>query len=393
MRVLKIAFGHPDNVLSLSRELAGKVDLTLVFVVSGEVYQEGVLELDLQELEYGLNGNSDQNIKKLPRDIQNYMANSCKLFIIRTYDRKLFKDKGLRNFRIIRNAVRQLRKLNFDVVHFNGSSGFLLYFVPFFYRYPKAWTLHDYKAHSGEGNLRAWVINRLVARFNLKIVQHYNYLRKRLIADYHLNQHKVRTVYSGSLDVIKAFYPKEILNIPDSFILFFGRVSPYKGIDILIDAYSLLGDKARESCSLIVAGKGSLNFDMDQSAQSKDLVVINRYITSGELAFLINKCQFVVVPYKDATHSAVIATAYAFNKPVIVSDVDGLDEVVFHQKTGLLVPPSNPYELSKAISMLMNDQKLLNTFSVNIAKLRESGFLAWDTITDHYVKLYKEINK
>jgi glycosyltransferase involved in cell wall biosynthesis len=381
--------GHPDNVLSLTREMNKELDVTLVFVVSGMQFTEGVLDLNLTSLQYGLNTNIQHNLEILPYHIRKYLGEGFQLYFLRTPDLKILKDKKLRNFRYIRNAIKKLKKENFDVVHFNGTSGFLLYFVPMLRKYPKIWTLHDFKAHTGEKNIQAFLINRFVSKFKFHFIQHYRYLRNQLIQHYRLPAHKVHTLYSGSLDVIADFPETPIPGLSSDYILFFGRISQYKGVDTLLQAYTQL-EKNASVPKLVIAGNGNFWFDTTPYEQDPDIKIINRYVSSSELVYLIRHSQYIVTPYKDATHSAVIATAYAFNKPVLATNVDGLSEVVLPNETGLLVNPNNPDALKEGMQKMNRDPNIIDSYSENIMNLRKDGKLSWKRIIQDYINVYQK---
>ena len=142
MKVLLIAFGHPDNVLSLARGISGAIHLRLVFVVSGDLYQEGILHINLEELPYGLTNDKSIVQKILPEPINRFIGNSFELNLIRTYDWQFFKDRKLRNFRLIRKAVSELKTEDFDVIHFNGTGGLMFHFNRLFRNYSRVWTNH-----------------------------------------------------------------------------------------------------------------------------------------------------------------------------------------------------------------------------------------------------------
>jgi glycosyltransferase involved in cell wall biosynthesis len=390
MRVLMIAFGHPDNVLSLYKNVKPKINMQLVFVVSGERFKQGVLNIDVRGLRYGLNG-YEESTKLLPREIRYYLGDEPEIRFIRSYDRKLLRDKYLRNFRALRRAVKVLVNENHDIIHFNGTSGFLLYMLIYFYKAKKIWTLHDYKPHTGEEKRSTVLFQKIYARFNIHFVQHYQYLREQLIKDYKISADKVYQVYSGRFDVFNSFTPKPILNLQNTdYILYFGRISRYKGIDHLIKIFSEI--KSRQETKLVIAGSGKLWFDLDDN--NSNIVIMNRYIESPELVYLIQNCRFVVLPYTDATHSATIMTAYAFNKPVITSKINGLAEVVEQYKTGILVQPENPIEFKNAMELLINDDELLSDMNGNIDNYCKNSHISWERVVGNLSRVYdKLLNK
>ena len=169
--------------------------------------------------------------------------------------------------------------------------------------------------------------------------------------------------------------------------LFFGRISPYKGVDVLLEAYSAIeGEKPK----LVIAGSGQFWFDLAPYEADPNIVLINEYIENEDLLGLLERSSFVVVPYRDATHSAVIATAYALSKPVVASDVDGLKEVVVDQVTGRLVAPGAVGALQEAMESLFRCPDELKAYTCAIEREKKSGKISWNRITQAYLSLYSE---
>ena len=382
-----IAFGHPDNVLSLCKNIADVTELSLVFVMSGDRFQQGILNIDISNLNYGLN-TSVNSLKVLPKVIQEYINSNFNLRIIRTPSRKILRDKYLKNFWSIIKAARALRKENYNVVHFNGVSGFMYYFLLIFGTRKNIWTLHDFLSHSGEENKKSFMVQKLLAKFNFHFIQHYKYLQNALIKEYKLKKSLVSQVYSGKLDVFNVYEPMPI-SIDGNFILFFGRISKYKGIDLLIDAFNNISNP--DNVKLVIAGKGKMCFDNASITQNKNITFINRYLETEELVHLVRNSLFIVIPYIDATHSATVVTSYALNKSVIATNVGGISEVVFDNKTGLLVNPRDIKNLKDAIEKLINDEQLRTEFEQNIEYYCNESEFSWNFIKNKMVKIYSTV--
>lgn len=385
MKLLVVAFGHTENVLTLCKELSKKLTLHLCFIFSGERVQNGIIELDLRKLKYGLNTGNDV-IKYLPFEIRNYINKSFSFSIIRTPHRKVFKDFTLTNFRLLRKSFRELTKeQDFDVVHYNGLSGFLLY-LPLFLRCKvRFWTLHDAIPHTGDENIKTKVLNKILSRYDFFFVQHYAYLREKFIDNFGVNPRKVFHLYSGPLNVYTEFDSNDRI-INEDYILFYGRIAKYKGIDYLLKAYN----KLKTDVKLVLAGSGKLWFDTEIIELNKNVIFLNKYIDTRELVSLIKNSLFVVAPYTDATHSAVVVTSYVFRKPVIAYDVGGLKEVIQNNFTGMLVEPHSVEALSSAIESLLHNRILLKEMEKNIGDFLNDK-LNWDKITDGYYKMYKSV--
>ena len=143
---------------------------------------------------------------------------------------------------------------------------------------------------------------------------------------------------------------------PEKAILFFGRIEPYKGLDLLLKAMSEVFLEFPD-WKLILAGAGDLS-RYRSYLNSSQIEVINRYISDEDVAGLMLRSRFVVLPYTEATQSGVVPIAYAFGRPVIATNVGSLSEMVLDGKTGLIVSPADPVALASAIKRLTLDQEL-----------------------------------
>lgn len=384
-----VAFGHPENVLSLCKAVSLNARIELVFVVSKERFRQGIMDIDISKMPYGLNSYHD-SLRFLPREIKDFVGASFNIRFIRILSKSLLRRNGLKNLRLVVQAARQLRKESYYSVHYNGSSAFVGYFRMLLKGKRKTlWTIHDYIPHSGEGNRFFLVLRRLTMMLGFEYIQHYSWLRDRFIEYFKADPKKVHHVYSGTFDVYKQFDPLKCIEIKD-YILFFGRISPYKGIDTLIDAYLKCKVKYPGfTAKLCIAGSGDLWFD-DNLRDHPDIVFINRYMQTNELVFLVKNCRFVVLPYTDSTHSAVVMTAYAFCKPVVATDVGGLQEVILNEKTGYLVSKNDPGEMADVFIKLASDDGLIDQCRRNIIDFKLHGPINWDKISKQMKEIYEQ---
>ena len=172
---------------------------------------------------------------------------------------------------------------------------------------------------------------------------------------------------------------------PGKVILYFGRFEPYKGIEVLVQAYRRLRQQF-PAWSLIIAGAGRLPPGLN--IQPGDGVELrNGFLPDGAVADLMRRTRLVVVPYTEATQSGVIATAYAFDRPVVATRVGGLAEMVENGKTGLLVRPNDARELARAIRTLLKDPARLRQMARHVHALRR-GKLRWERIAQLHSRLY-----
>lgn len=116
------------------------------------------------------------------------------------------------------------------------------------------------------------------------------------------------------------------------YLLFFGRIDKYKGIGFLLDAYCEVEGQA---LPLVIAGDGTLNGEENAILDKiSNVTLINRYISDGEMKWLFSHSAAVVLPYIEATQSGVIPIAYAYSKPVLISNIPGLTQFVVDGETG-----------------------------------------------------------
>lgn len=136
------------------------------------------------------------------------------------------------------------------------------------------------------------------------------------------------------------------------YMLFFGLVRAYKGLDLLLDAFA--DERLRKyPVKLIVAGEF---YDDPKPYLEKieelgicDLVIIkNQYVNDDDVKYYFNSSDIVVQPYKSATQSGVTQVAYHFEKPMLVTDVGGLGEIIPNGKVGYVVEP-RPSSIADAL--------------------------------------------
>lgn len=154
-----------------------------------------------------------------------------------------------------------------------------------------------------------------------------------------------------------AFGSHEVEELKDNsepYILFFGRIEKYKGVDILIEAFRKLAN-VTDNLKLVVAGKGKVDY---QPTDNDRILLIDRFIKDEEVGDLYSKASFVVYPYISATQSGVLSVAMYFGTPIIASDVPFFKDIMLDSKAGLLFSNGDSNDLYlKMKAMLSKDMK------------------------------------
>jgi glycosyltransferase involved in cell wall biosynthesis len=243
---------------------------------------------------------------------------------------------------------KYFQKMNFDIMHFDNISQRSFGLYPFLNKTKLVITLHDPKPHTGENSWKTFL------KFNLFIPKAKAFI---LYAEFSKTLLKkvfpkvnvpINCIQLLPFSFMRNYLPKE--KISDNSILFFGRLSPYKGIDLLLNAIPLILEKYPNQ-QFVVAGSTSYDFKFDEVLISKiknNVTIINKYLSLEEIASLIDKSAFVVCPYRDATQSGVLSTTFAFGKTAIVSNVGSFGEYIKDGINGLISEPET-IDLSKKI--------------------------------------------
>ncbi len=214
--------------------------------------------------------------------------------------------------------------------------------------------------------------------------------RNDFINTYHLNS---KQVYDSSLSsyTYLRLYPTPKSHY-GKYILFIGTIRTHKGIEYLMEAMRSVHLKYPDY-KLVVAGAGDFYFDISQYTKEKYYVIINRFLADEEQVPLIANAQFIVCPYIDATQSGVIMSAYAFEKPCIVTNVGGLSEMVGDGKYGMIVTPKDADSLAIAMCQMIDQPQLQHEFASQIQKDYKNGEKSWYHIAKQiYDNLYSSIS-
>ncbi len=225
---------------------------------------------------------------------------------------------------------------------------------------PAIHTIHDLDPHPGVpfGRLiPLW--NRLILRQADHILVHGRCYRRRLVAQ-GLSPRRVTALpllhlcFSHAAQAGLDSLPPPSPAAPPS-LLFFGRLLPYKGIPDLLQAWQ---QAALGNARLILAGPGDLAalwpHDLPPGVELR-----NHLIPDAEAIALFQTCSLLVLPYVQATQSALIPAAYYFGKPVLAADTGALSEYILPNRTGWLFPPGDVPALAAALATLLTDPALL----------------------------------
>jgi glycosyltransferase involved in cell wall biosynthesis len=382
LRIAIVSFGHVDVVLPLFKHLkASSADIDLYLCFSLNRKAESILNFYDKLVTTGFT-DYIKTEELLGQEIANYLGDISKVRFFIFHNLKL---RSFRNFHLSKKLTNNLKL--YDIIHFNGTNSVLPILIYLLRKKKLIFTIHDIQSHSGEKTKFNFAerLNKFLIKSKYPVIVQNVADFEKLRNEFYAIKDKFRFIPFGELEVYREFEIKD-QKTNDSDLLFFGRISPYKGIEYMISALEIL-KKRKIHIRTIIAGDGEIFFDTTKLEESS-ILLINRYIPNSELVNLIMNTKIVVCPYTDATQSGVVMTAYAFNKPVIASSVGSFPEVIEEGITGALVKPGNDYDLAEKIKTLLSNPDLLEKMSLNIHTFTYTGNYSWNRIIEKVNDLY-----
>ncbi|HUR66830.1 MAG TPA: glycosyltransferase [Chitinophagaceae bacterium] len=191
-------------------------------------------------------------------------------------------------------------------------------------------------------------------RYFLKSCDAFITMSEKVMTDLRLFQKTKRAklvshpLYDNFGEIIPKHLARKHLGLPenDNIILFFGFIRQYKGLDLLLEAMSVLKNYKPQTTNykLLIAGEfyedeKQYKEQIDRLGIKDRLILRTDFIPDSEVKYYLCAADAVIQPYRNATQSGVTPLAYHFEKPMVVTNVGGLPTLVPHEKVGLVVEP------------------------------------------------------
>ena len=258
------------------------------------------------------------------------------------------------SFKVAWIAGKWIKNLNPDIIHFDTISQRALGLFPFILGRKNFITIHDPLPHSGEDTWK----QRLTKIIFFPIANGFFFYSK-----FAYHQFKSRYPNSKTFSNVIHLQPYSFIKQyidhsnyeTDLFILFYGRISKYKGIDILLNAIPLVL-KSFPNEKFVIVGKCD-SFKIDPLLVSKyrnNLIFVSTYLSIEDLAKCVLSAKFIVCPYRDATQSGVLMTSRSLGKTTIATNVGAFPEYIQDNHDGLLVNV-DAFDLANTIIKALNN--------------------------------------
>ena len=224
------------------------------------------------------------------------------------------------------------------------------------------------------------------------VVAHSVYGRGQLVDELGVDPGKVRVIHHGAFDYLTRVpagkLPPELGDGQGPVVLFFGLLRPYKGIEVLLHAWRSLAARAE----LWVVGRPRMGLDPLRGAAPATVRWVPRFVSEAELVACFRRADIVVLPYLSTDRfdfSGVLATALAFGKPTVLSDVGSFSEVA-QAGAAQLVPAADPDALSGALGSLLDEPERRERLARCAAQAAQGPY-SWDRAAEDTLALYRDL--
>lgn len=296
---------------------------------------------------------------------------------------------------LFKNALsysRLLVKFGPDIVHLQEEpKDYLLLHLILGPKYPKVLTIHDLDPHPGaDSKSQRFHRHRLYRWFLRRSCQGF-FAHTDAIVKAASVRYKKTHIASGPHGPLGLLHDVQATQTPSSKrVLFFGRMQEYKGLGYFVEAIK----RARITDPGIVgvlAGRGpELELLKNHLKDDCGFEIYDKYLTPREVIEYFDESQVVVLPYTEASQSGVAAYAIGRGRPLVVSDVGGLTEMINTGSSGIAVKPRDVVSLSDAIVELCTNKPMAESFGVEALRLG-GGRLSWEANVSACVDLYRRV--
>ena len=292
----------------------------------------------------------------------------------------------IRQVFMCRRIRRAIAEFHPDVVHLQAGHLWFNLSLRFLRAPPLVVTIHDVAHHPGDRlsmKTPQRVLDIGLARAD-DIIVHTAVTKRAIVERYGRDPAGVHVIPHVAIEPPQ----REAPNQGEPIVLFFGRIWPYKGLAHLIRAQPLITERVQDA-RIVIAGHGEdFKHYRELMPDPSRFVVINEFVSIERRRQLFAEAAVVVLPYVEASQSGVVPIAYAFRKPVVVTGVGGLPEMVEDGRTGLVVAPRDDRALADAVSRLLENPELARQMgAAGLRKLEREWSPA--TVAEQTLRVYE----
>lgn len=368
----------PEYIIDLANGLT--LNGVRVDLLGSDIY-------DISKLENAVNfinirGSHEENVPKTQK-VKRILSYYSKLlvYIVRTSN-KIFHVQYLR---------------------FNFFEGIVLNLIYKIFGKTVVYTAHNVLPHNSDN-----VYNKTIFYFIYHIadvlIVHTDFIKQRIVNEFKIKSEKIEVVKHGVFSVkqnsmLDRKKARDILGLRDidKTIIFFGNITYYKGLGILISAFSECLNEI-VGLKLIIAGKVAISYkcELDRLLSDKNIkdsvITMFKYVSENEIEVLFKAGDVVVLPYLEASQSGVLFLSYAYGKPVIASDIGSFPDDIITGTTGYLFKKNDSLDLAHKIKQCFDELWPKREQVELFIKNHSNDHYSWKKIGKDLERIYQEAN-
>lgn len=327
------------------------------------------------------------------RNIKKELIPMCTFYYKTNTHWHTLKDLFIPDYKYDNHVIELCKRLNIEVVHYiNGLVPKSVFFKLHSIGVKTLGTIHDLHAHETSKkwykrfrrriqnrniNINFDIADNLITNSPIQYEELIENSPKKDIFFIPFPSLVTQDIANGSE------FPDELKDIQKPYILFFGLIDEYKGIDYLIDSF-VSTPMLQEKYKLVIAGRGIIK----EKWKKEGVIFLNRFIKDSEIKKIYESASCVVYPYISATQSGVLSIAFYFGTPTITSDVPYFKSIVEPNNAGVIFKAKQSEDLKdKLIKILSCD----NTNIISAEKEYYRKYYNKENYRQHLIKLYSKL--
>ena len=286
--------------------------------------------------------------------------------------------------------AKHILKQKVDILYSSSifaKTGIILYLL----RLKKVVTLHEPMPHKHKISRREIIYQKIANRYFDRLVFLSDNLVDKFCDFYNYSKDKISIARLGYFDYLPML-SYEDPNINSPYILFFGRICDYKGLEFLFPAMDIV-HQIYPNVKLVIAGGGRINYDISKYTNCEYIEIRNRFIGMEELVGLLRGCMFSVAPYRQSTQSGLLLNSFSLCVPMVASNIGIFKTMIKDEENGILVEPCNVQSLADGICQLLENPNKIAAMKDNI-KNNWQIEMSWEPIADIFIDAFnKALNR
>lgn len=306
--------------------------------------------------------------------------------------------KGAEHFVDMARLKRHLLNHKPDAIHFQWAPLPVIdkRFIPALRQQcPVVLTVHDITPYNNSLGGSVQKIGSLDSLSTLKLFDHlivHSESSRATLIERGIEPSRISTIPHGIIRVSKSA-AQPIANRAQATILLFGTLRPYKGADVLIEAFGKLPPDLKRQSRIVVVGQpmfdiAPLKHRAAELGIAENIVWDMRFVPNAEIDVIMGQADIFAFPYREIDTSGVLMSCFPYGKPIVASKIGAFAALVEEDVHGHLVAPDDAAALSEALAHLIRDPNARERYGRNVTRIADT-IPSWDDIAARTIDIYR----